>query len=503
MVKPILPLWAALIVGAAAGPIMDAGFPGIGVWPLTFVGIGLVLVALIGRRIASALLVGFIAGATFYFTHIQWASLFLGPLPMSALAVLESLFFAAGAVAITLAYRWIPVAWPSALGRFVLLPAAVAGLWTAREAWSSVWPYGGFAWGRVALSQSDSAVSPLFGWLGVSGVSFAMVLLVALTIEAIRYRGVAGLVRASVAVALAGVLLVLPAWPVATDGSVRVAAVQGNGKAGYFDEREYGDLLQAQVDATAPLFAQDVDLVLWPEGATDISPLDSEYAAGVFDYITEQMDAPLISGVITERDDKVFNSSVLWEHGIGVTDFYDKRHPIPFGEYIPDRAFWRPFAPELIDLVGREYTPGTTDMVLDVDGLIVGVNICFDISDDQALTDSIRDGARVIFAQSNNADFGRTDESAQQLAIARIRAIELGRSVINISTVGVSAVIESDGTITAQLPWFEAGAMVEDVPLSSVVTPAAALGRQIEWLVSLLALSILLIAAFGSRGVRG
>ncbi len=503
MVKPILPLWAALVVAAASGPILDAGFPGIGVWPLTFLGIGLVLVALIGRSIASALLVGFIAGATFYFTHIQWASLFLGPLPMSALAVLESLFFAVGAVAIALAYRWIPAAWPGTVGRLLLLPVAVAGLWTAREAWSNVWPYGGFAWGRVALSQSDSAMSPLFAWLGVSGVSFVMVLLVALTIEAVRYRGVKPLVRASAAVGLASVLLVLPVWPVAIDGSVRVAAVQGNGKAGYFDERQRGDLLQAQVDATAPLFGQTVDLVLWPEGASDISPLDSEYAASVFDYVTEQMDAPLIAGVIIERDDKVFNSSVLWEHGVGITDYYDKRHPIPFGEYIPDRPFWRPFAPELIDLVAREYTPGTTDMVLDVNGLIVGVNICFDISDDQALNDSIRDGARVIFAQSNNADFGRTDESAQQLAIARIRAIELGRSVINISTVGISAVIESNGRITAELPWFEAGAMVEDVPLSSVVTPAAALGRQIEWFVSLLALLILMIAAFASRGIRG
>lgn len=503
MVKPILPVWAALIVAAASGPIVDAGFPGVGAWPLTFVGVALVLVCLIGRTVPSALLVGFVAGATFYFTHIQWASLFLGPLPMSALAVLESLFFAAGAVAITLAYRWIPIAWPSAIGRLIVLPVAVAGLWTAREAWSSVWPYGGFAWGRVALSQSDSAVSGAFAWLGVSGVSFAMVLLVAVGIEAVRYRGVKPLMRASVAVGLASVLLVLPAWPVASDASVRVAAVQGNGKAGYFDEREYGDLLQAQVDATAPLFGQSVDLVLWPEGASDISPLDSEYAAGVFDYVTEQMDAPLIAGVITERDDKVFNSSVLWEHGVGVTDYYDKRHPIPFGEYIPDRPFWRPFAPELIDLVAREYTPGTTDMVLDVNGLIVGVNICFDISDDQALADSVRDGAEVIFAQSNNADFGRTDESAQQLAIARIRAIELGRSVVNISTVGLSAIIESDGTIVDHLPWFEAGAMVEDVPLSSVVTPAAAFGRHIEWFVSLLAVSILVMAALASRRARG
>ena len=71
------------------------------------------------------------------------------------------------------------------------------------------------------------------------------------------------------------------------------------------------------------------------------------------------------------------------------------------------------------------------------------------------------------------------------------------------STVGLSAVIESDGTIVDQLPWFEAGAMVEDVPLSSAVTPAAAFGRHIEWFVSLLALSILVMAAFASRGARG
>ncbi|MEQ1737730.1 MAG: apolipoprotein N-acyltransferase, partial [Rhodoglobus sp.] len=103
--SPVLPLWAALVVAAASGPVLDAGFPDKGFWPLTFVGVGLVLLTLIGRSAASALLVGFVAGAAFYFTHIAWASLFLGPLPMSALAVLESLFFSAGALAIALAYR--------------------------------------------------------------------------------------------------------------------------------------------------------------------------------------------------------------------------------------------------------------------------------------------------------------------------------------------------------------------------------------------------------------
>lgn len=500
--KPILPLWAAVLVAAASGPILDAGFPDKNLWPLTFVGIALVLVTLIGRRIGSSVLVGFIAGATFYFTHIQWASLFLGPLPMSALAVLESLFFAAGAVAITLAYRWIPRAWPGPWGRLGLLPVAVAGLWTAREAWASVWPYGGFAWGRMGLSQSESPLASLYSWLGISGMTFVMVLLVAVIVEAVRFAGVGPLLRASVAVGLASIVLVIPAWPTVTDGSLRVAAVQGNGKAGYFDGSTAEQLLQAQLDATVPLFGEKVDVVLWPEGTTYRDPITDSYTTGVFDYVSEQMDAPLIAQGVSERDGLFHNTAVLWKAGEGALDYYDKKHPVPFGEYIPDRAFWRPFAPDLIDLIQREYTPGTTDNVFDLGDVIVGINICFDIVDDQILTESVEQGAQVIFASSNNADFGRTDESAQQLAIARIRAMELGRSVVNISTVGLSAVIAPDGTITDRLPWYEPGAMIDDVPLSTATTPAVLLGRQLEWFVSGLGLAALLIAGLAVRGRR-
>lgn len=501
--KQILPLWAAVLVAAASGPIMDAGFPDKNLWPLTFVGIGLVLVSLVGRGSWASLLVGFIAGAAFYFTHIQWASLFLGPLPMSALAVLESLFFAAGSLAIALAYRWTAGTWPTALGRLGLIPVVIAGLWTAREAWASVWPYGGFSWGRVAFSQSEGPLAPLFAWVGVSGVTFVMVLLVALTVEAVRFTDVKPLVRASVAVGMASLMLVVPAWPVATQGTLRVAAVQGNGKAGYFDNSTANELLQAQLDATAPLFGQSVDVVLWPEGSTYADPMTDEYTTSVFDFVSEQLDAPLIAQGVSERDGRYHNTAVLWQVGEGVLDYYDKKHPVPFGEYIPDRAFWRPFAPDLIDLIQREYTPGTTDNVFDVNGVIVGINICFDIVDDQILTESVNQGAQVIFASSNNADFGRTDESAQQLAIARIRAIELGRSVVNISTVGLSAIIAPDGSLTQQLPWYTPGTMVDDVPLSTATTPAVAVGREFEWFVSGLGLAALLIAALAVRRRRG
>jgi len=225
----------------------------------------------------------------------------------------------------------------------------------------------------------------------------------------------------------------------------------------------------------------------------------------------------LVAGIITARDTgkvdangdpiyQYFNTSTLWHAGVGQVDYYDKKHPVPFGEYVPHRWFWRQFAPELIDLIGREYTPGTTDAVLDLgsentDGRSVpaGIAICFDIVDDQLIREMVDQGAQLVLGQTNNADFGRTDESVQQLAIARIRAIETARTVVNVSTVGTSAIVLPDGAIQVQLPWYEPGVMVEDVPLLTTVTPAVLAGRQLEWLACIVGLGGLLIAGIGGR----
>ena len=59
--------------------------------------------------------------------------------------------------------------------------------------------------------------------------------------------------------------------------------------------------------------------------------------------------------------------------------------------------------------------------------MLAGIAICFDIVDDELMTGMVDEGAQLVLAQTNNADFGRTDESVQQLAIARIRAFERAR----------------------------------------------------------------------------
>jgi apolipoprotein N-acyltransferase len=480
--------------------MLDAGFPEQDLWPLTFVGIAMVLLALIGRTVGASLLVGIVAGLSFYLVHVSWTALYLGPIPWLALCVLEALFFMIGSMLITLAYRWVPRAWPSAPGRLGLVPVVVAGLWTGREALASVWPYGGFAWGRVALSQSESPFATLVAWLGVSGLSFVMVWLVAFLVACALEVPVAATQRGVLAIGSIALVLAVPAWPVLSSGTISVGAVQGNGPAGYFQKAAAGEVMNTQTSATLALLGKKLDLVVWPEGSADVDPTRNAASANVLDYLSTRLDAPMVVGAITHRGGEYFNTSLLWKAGEGAVAYYDKKHPVPFGEYVPDRAFWQPFAPDLIGLIQRDYTPGTRSNVFDVNGIKAGISICFDIADDQLLTEMMDGGTQIILAQTNNADFGTTKENVQQLAIARLRAIETARSLVNISTVGTSQVIAPDGATIAHIPAYQPGAMAVDAPLGTSTTPAVLLSRSIELFVSGLGLAGLIIATLTTRG---
>jgi len=497
--RPLLPLWAAVIVSAVGGLVLTRAFPASAWWPVVFVAVPLALIALIGRRAWSAVLVGFVFGAALFFVNLGFTARYLGPIPWIALSMLETLLTAAMAVPIALAYRWLPRIAPGRWGRLVALPALVAGLWVAREELIGTFPYGGFPWTRIAVTQASSPLADVASWTGMSGLSFLIVFTCAAAIEYVRlgrWREVRTAVPAAVALVM---LFALPQFPTMDAGTIRVGAVQGNGPAGYFDEREPYDVLRAQLAATAPIEGDDLDVLLWPEGGVDSDPLSNESVAQVLDDLADRVEAPLLVSAVTQRGDEYYNSALVWEAGAdNPTQTYDKRHPVPFGEYIPDRSFWRPFAPELIDLVQREYTPGTALPFVDIGGVGVGLAICFDVIYDDVIRDGAQAGAEVFMFQTNNADFRGTDENLQQLAFARMRAIEAGRAVVNLSTVGTSQVIAPDGTTIDALPADEPGAMVTDVPLRTGLTPAMVAGQGLQSLLgwgSVLALLVVGVVA--------
>jgi apolipoprotein N-acyltransferase len=489
-------MWFAIGASALAGLILTTAFPALAWWPAVFIAVPIALVSLVGRRVWSAALVGFVFGAAFFFVNLSFTARYLGPVPWIALSMLEALLTAVCAIPIALAYRWVQRVMPGFWGRLVVLPALVAGLWTAREEVLGNFPYGGYPWGRIGVTQSGGPLAEPASWVGMSGLTFLVVFACAAAVEYARLarrRDLRMAIPAALAVAL---LLLTPQFATTDAGTIRVGSVQGNGPAGYFDDRAANDILRAQLEATEPLLDEDMDVLLWPEGGIDSDPTRNESTAAVLDALAARIDAPLLVSAVTQRGGEYFNSALLWEAGAeNPVDTYDKRHPVPFGEYVPDRWLYRLFAPELIDLIQREYTPGTASPAFEIDGVGVGLAICFDVIYDDVIWAGAREGAEVYMFQTNNADFRGTDENLQQLAFARMRAIETGRTVVNLSTVGTSQVIAPDGTTIDGLPANEAGAMLTTVPLRTGLTPAVVLGPWVN--------ALLLWGSFGALVVFG
>lgn len=471
-----LSIWVAIPLSVLAGFVLHAAFPVLNIWPLSFLGVFLLLWALLGRGFWLSVFLGFLTGASFWLSLINWLTLYLGPVPWLALGLLQAVFFGVGAGLISLVLNRGPSKWPSRWGRIGLVSFVIAGLWVLRESITSVWPYGGFSWGKIAQAQSQSFFVHDVAWVGTAGLSFLVVLVSVLTFQVLRERV---LTMLAIPVVVVLVMIVFPAFAISETGFTRILAVQGNSKAGLFDDAEPGEIFQDHVSGTLPYAGENIDIVVWPENATDVSPQDSRLIAQSLTAVSQRMGAPIVTGVITTtQDNQYFNSSIVWTDS--VQGQYDKIHPVPFAEYMPDRAFWRALQPELVDLVTRDYSFGTRPNVLDINGVPAGISICFDITDDQQAYDMIAGGAEVILAQTNNADFGKTSENLQQLAIARLRAIETGRAVVNISTVGTSAIISASGETLDSIPAYEPGAMLDNVPLSSTITPAMSFGRSIE-----------------------
>lgn len=496
----------AVLFGIAGGLLSSVAYPSNALWIAIIPAVALILYAISLVKPSQAIVVGFFAGVAFYASQIPWMTVYLGPVPWLALSILEGVIFAVGSWAIGLTLvtaRNFKTKFSSNL----VIALLVACLWTAREWVAISFPYGGFPWSRVALSQSNSPLAPWVFWGGNSLITFVLVLAAALVVFGYKDLVIRRWHRSASALSLILVFVIPVVTPLdnrAEVGTLDVAAVQGNAKAGLLVYEPLGKILQNHLDASAPLLADanKPELVVWPENAADKNPDLHADADTAISYFTDSMGVPLMFGTITERDGEVFNSSILWFPEKKQVDFYDKKRPVAFGEYVPDREFYRMLAPDLIDLIPRGYSFGTRDGIFMVNDKKVGTMICFEVAVDDISRDLVAQGATILIAQTNNSDFGRTNQSSQQLSIARLRAIETGRAMVHISTVGTSAIILPDGTVAEQLPTYTADILRQDLPLRTSITPAMMFGATFELANNFAALGIVLFSIVAARRKR-
>lgn len=498
---PVLRLGAA----AGGGVLLYLSFPPPGLWWLAPVAFALLGVAVHDRRARAGFGYGAVFGLASLLPLLVWTGEFVGAAPWLALCTVEALVIGlAGAAA--------AVVWRLPAG-----PLWAACGWVAMEALRARVPFGGFPWAKVGFSQPEGVFLPIAALAGTPLLGFAVVAC-GFGAAALVLRLARRPTRSPRRLALPALLAVLAplaglaAAPLVTagpgQGTVTVAVVQGDvPRAGLDFNAQRRAVLDNHVARTEQLAADvaagrvpEPDLVIWPENSSDVDPLRNPDAEAVISRAVRAIDAPTLVGAVLVRADGVTttNSALVWEPGRGPVDRYDKRRVQPFGEYLPYRDFFALFS-RYAAMAGH-FVPGTGDGTVRMAGVEVGLATCWEVAFDASVADSVRGGAQLLAVPTNNATFGYTDMTYQQLAMSRVRAVEHGRAVLVAATSGVSAVVAPDGSVRRHTSLFTPDALVGEVTLRSATTPATRLGAAPEWLLAGLGIAAVLAGVARRQG---
>jgi apolipoprotein N-acyltransferase len=495
--------WLPQLAAIGFGFLLVAAFPPVGWWWLAPVSVaGFVLSTRVAaslrerrglpRPATAAAWCGLWFGLAFCFLSFKWVTT-VGTDAWIVLSIVESFYFVPlGAATV-------------AVARLRAAPLWQALLWVAEEALRDRWPLNGFSWGRLAFSQSHTALTPLAALGGAPLVTFATALVgtvsAAVLLTAYRVRTparawsvAAAWVGLAVAVPLAGILTPLQT---AAGKPVQLAAIQGNvPRTGLDAYGQASAVLDNHLKVTEQYAAEVAAgklpppaAVFWPEDADDVDPFQDPIASAELTEAAQSVHTQILVGtVVSAGKGLARNEGIVWDPVTGPGATYAKRHLVPFGEYIPYRSLLTRYISEL-SRVPKDDVPGTKPGILSVGGVNVADVICFEVAYDDTVRSSVTSRTGVMVVQTNNATYGWSGQPEQQLAITQLRAVEHGRPVMIAATSGISGYITPDGNIRQQTRQFTPAVVAAEVTPRTGTTLADRLGAWPEFIMAAAALA--------------
>ena len=428
----------------AAGVLLALSLPPWGWWPLGIAGAGLLYWRLAAQPLWRRLWCGWLAGLGCYVIGLAWARTFnwYGAL---ALIVVEALFVAAAAVLT-----------PPDHGRAL----AFVGACTLTEAVRVTWPFGGLPLGGVFLGQAGGPLlqlarlgGPLLVTAGVWAGGVAAATAVAWVRATLRMQRRPALGGAAAVVA--GLVLLAVAGAVAPDGgspvrTLRVALVQGGGVRGLSKEQvSPTTVYDAQLAATATVAirAGAPDLVLWPENVVALNgSLVGSPQAAQLSRLAKELRTTLMAGVTEPVSPTAFrNEIVAWGPSGRIVAVFEKVHRVPFGEYVPFRSFFAHFAD--LSGVSMDAVPGHGTGLMHTPAGPLGVLVSFEIFYAGRSHASVRAGAELLAVPTNTSSYSTSQVPSQEIAAAKIQAVETGRDLVQAAPTGFSAVVTQRGSV--------------------------------------------------------
>jgi apolipoprotein N-acyltransferase len=450
------------LLAILSGLLLSTAFAPIGIWWTAPLAIALILKALGEASSSKRMTTLYLFGLSFFGPLLHWSSTYVGAIPWIILTVLSSFFF-------------IPLAWLGRTQLIFLFPSA----WVALEGFRSRFPFGGFGWGRLAFSQGDAPYASLAGVGGVPLLSFFTSLMgVFLYLIITRQPKNVILAGCSIIVLFSSSLLLQ--HPKQSPTFLVVAIQGGVPKLGLDFNARATAVFHNHLKATEEYLQATTirpDLIIWPENSVDVDPFRDVQVSEELQNEVDKYQIPILIGAVLDKDTYFENASILWMPKIGPTSRYIKRHLTPFGEYIPLRTLAEFISPFAKGVTG--FRPGNAVVIHRVKNARIAAIICYELLDDQ-LGREMTQGSNLLIVQTNSATFGLSAESAQQLAITRIRAIEHQREIVSVATSGISAVIDIRGRVLQRTQQNQPATITQKVSLNGGSSVADRLGVRSE-----------------------
>lgn len=448
------------MVAALSGLLFATSFEPIGIWLCAPLAYALFLKFSLkrGNLYRDAFIFGFVGSAV----TLWWAGKYVGLLPLFFLALLHGLFL-------------LPLGVLRRFTRNILwfIPAILA-----LEELRSHFPFGGFSWMRIAFSQADS---PYASVVSIGGALLLSAWVLALSVLIVNYRRI-NLVFIAIALTLPHLI----SNSYTSDKSISFLGVQGNtpsvGLA--FNDRAEA-VFNLHLEKTREASLDGADLVIWPENAIDVDPFLNTRVSGSIESLTSDVKVPLIAGAITRKNGPLENISLMYNKSGEVVSLYSKQYLTPFGEFIPLRPIARIVSP-YVDGVS-DFSPGAQVDKHVVEDFTLAPVICYELLSD-SLVQRASAGSDALVVQTNSATFAGTAESAQQLNITRLRALENAREIASVSTIGISAHIDINGEVISQTDEDVSATLRGELRSNSTITIANKLGGLAPFFVLIISL---------------
>ncbi len=488
------------LLAAFAGALLPLAFAPVNLFFLAVVSPALAFFTWHGVRPAVAARRGFLFGLGLFGVGVSWVFVaihdygFTGA-PLAAL--LTFIFVAFLALFLTLqAYLSVRLQQRLRLGLHGLVFAV---MWMVFE-WLRGWVFTGFPWLDLGYSQINAPLAgyaPIFGSYGVSMlIVLTAALLWQMTLQCNRIIWSA--FALAVVVWFVGWGLKSVEWSQPVAKPLKVAVVQGNlSQLTKWDPEKILQRLDHYATLSKPYWGK-VDAIVWPENALTILWQDAPkaYRENLQQHV-KQSGTDLVIGLpySNEKTGEYYSSLLVLGKHPGV---YNKRHLVPFGEYVPFASLLRGLI-KFFDLPMSGFSPGAEHQKhLEVAGQPLAPSICYEDAFGSELLDFLPQ-ATLLINGSNNAWYGDSLAPHQHLQISRMRALETARELIRATTTGISALVDQHGQIIERTAEFKTQVMVGQVQPRKGATPYVRMGN---WPVNILTFVLLVALVVISRRQR-